>query len=203
MIGSVTGKIAYLGEDFCLLETAGGVGYRVFMPGNQLGKLVLGNELRALTYTAVREDAILLYGFLDQETYELFTMLLGVSGVGPKGANGICSAISPESFYLAIQSRDMKVLTKLPGIGKKTAERLILELKDKVGSMDLDPDGDDSAFVAAVSGTGSDNVNDAVEALASLGYANSEILPVIRKIKDYKKLSSEDIIRQALKLFAK
>ena len=134
MIGSLKGSVAYLGPDYCLIETNGGVGYRVFMPSAHLAQLALGAQVRVHTHTAVREDAILLYGFLSQEYYDLFELLLGVSGVGPKMALGILSAVKPEAFYLAVQSRDVKTLTKLPGIGKKTAERMLLELKDKVGS---------------------------------------------------------------------
>lgn len=133
MIGSIKGSVGYLGPDFCLIETAGGVGYRVFMPAAHLAQLALGAQVKVHTHTAVREDAILLYGFLSQEYYALFELLLGVSGVGPKMALGILSAIKPDAFYLALQSRDVKTLTKLPGIGKKTAERMLLELKDKVG----------------------------------------------------------------------
>ncbi len=125
MIGSIKGKVAYLANEYCLLETNSGVGYRVFMPAAHLGQLAVGMEARVHTYMAVREDAILLFGFLNQEYYNLFLLLLGVSGVGPKVALGILSAVKPDDFYLAVQSRDLKVLTKLPGIGKKTAERLL------------------------------------------------------------------------------
>ena len=190
MIGSIKGKVAYLANEYCLLETNSGVGYRVFMPSAHLGQLAVGMEARVHTYMAVREDAILLFGFLNQEYYNLFLLLLGVSGVGPKVALGILSAVKPDDFYLAVQSRDLKVLTKLPGIGKKTAERLLLELKDKVG-------GDsDSGF------GGSAAVDEAIEALCALGYSNSEIMPALKQIPNYAELSSEVIIKQALKLFA-
>ena len=133
MIGSLKGTVDSLGIDNCIIETAGGVGYRVFMPAAQLAQLTQGASVRLHIHTAVREDAIVLYGFLSREYYDLFELLLTISGVGPKMALGILSAVKPDAFYLAVQSRDIKVLTKLPGIGKKTAERLLLELKDKVG----------------------------------------------------------------------
>ena len=152
MIGSIKGKVAYLANEYCLLETNSGVGYRVFMPAAHLGQLAVGMEARVHTYMAVREDAILLFGFLNQEYYNLFLLLLGVSGVGPKVALGILSAVKPDDFYLAVQSRDLKVLTKLPGIGKKTAERLLLELKDKVGGIGGDSD---SGFADTAFGGGS------------------------------------------------
>lgn len=199
MIGLLKGNIAYLGTDNCIIETAGGVGYRVFMPAAHLAQLVLGSAVRVHVHTAVREDAILLYGFLSQEYYDLFELLLNVSGVGPKLALGVLSAVKPEAFYLAVQTRDIKVLTKLPGIGKKTAERMLLELKDKVGGAM----GDAGAELSeAVSAGGSGAVAEAMEALASLGYSNAEIVPVLKKIPAAEALSCEDILKQALKLMA-
>ena len=144
MIGSLRGVISLLATDYCLLEN-NGVGYRVFMPAISLSQIKTGQEIRVFTYMAVREDAILLYGFLTQEYYQLFLQLTAVSGVGPKVALGVLSASKPENFYLAIQNRNIKVLTSLPGIGKKMAERLILELKDKVESMDTSGANEDVA----------------------------------------------------------
>ena len=200
MIGSIKGTVGYLGPDFCLIETAGGVGYRVFMPAARLAQLALGAQVMVHTHTAVREDAILLYGFLSQEYDNLFELLLGVSGVGPKMALGILSAIKPDAFYLAVQSRDVKTLTKLPGIGKKTAERMLLELKDKVGAATGEVGSD---FGESVAAGGCGAVAEAMEALASLGYSNSEIMPVLKQIPNADKLSGEEVLRQALKLFAK
>ena len=202
MIGSVRGTVAYQAAEYCLIETESGVGYRVFMPLSQMRTLSMGQEVRVLTYTAVREDAIQLYGFLTQQYYDLFTLLLSVSGIGPKGAIGILGAVKPEGFYLAVQSRDLKMLTKLPGIGKKTAERMVLELKDKIGT--LEGEENDREFAAAVSGaSGSAAVDEAMAALTALGYSNSEILPVLRKIPEYEKLSRDELIRKALQMFAK
>lgn len=200
MIGALKGVVADLAADNCILDTVGGVGYRVFMPAAHLAQLTLGKEVRVHIHTAVREDAILLYGFLSQEYYDLFQLLLGVSGVGPKMALGILSAVKPDAFYLAIQNKDMKVLVKLPGVGKKTAERMLLELKDKVGSIGGEA-GDD--FTEAVEAGGNGAVAEAIEALSSLGYSNSEIMPVLKEIPNCSSLSGEDILRQALKLFAR
>lgn len=199
MIGSIKGTVAYLGQDYCLLETPGGVGYRVFMPNSHLAQLILGKEVRVQTHTAVREDAILLYGFLSQEYYDLFELLLTVSGVGPKLALGILSAIKPDDFYLAVQAQDVKLLVKLPGIGKKTAERMLLELKDKVGTFTEKRSNEISASVSA---GGSGAVAEAMEALESLGYARSEILPVLKQIEDCSSLTSDVILKKALKLIA-
>ena len=200
MIGSLKGTVDSLGIDNCIIETAGGVGYRVFMPAAQLAQLTQGASVRLLIHTAVREDAIVLYGFLSQEYYDLFELLLTISGVGPKMALGILSAVKPDAFYLAVQSRDIKVLTKLPGIGKKTAERLLLELKDKVGPVAAES-GD--SFGEAVAAGGSGAVAEAIEALASLGYSNSEIMPVIKKIEGAESKTSEEILKQALRLMMK
>ena len=126
MIGSLKGSVESLGIDNCIIETAGGVGYRVFMPAAQLAQLTQGAAVRLHIHTAVREDAIVLYGFLSREYYDLFELLLTISGVGPKMALGILSSVKPDAFYLAVQSRDIKVLTKLPGIGKKTLSKHLL-----------------------------------------------------------------------------
>ena len=138
----------------------------------------------------------MLYGFLSQEYYDLFELLLSVSGVGPKLALGVLSAVKPDAFYLAVQMRDIKVLTKLPGIGKKTAERMLLELKDKVGGLNADSGAEIGESVAA---GGSGAVAEAMEALTSLGYSNAEIVPVLKKIPAAETLPCEEILKQALK----
>lgn len=193
MIGFIKGKIDYLGSDYCILDN-NGIGYRVFMSLGQLDVLKTGQEVKVFTYLSVREDALLLYGFLTRDYYSLFLQLISISGIGPKVALGMLSAAKPDEFYLAVQGRDLNFLTKLPGIGKKTAERILLELKDKVGTVT----GDNSEF-ADVAGAVSD---DALEALLSLGYTNAEILPVFKQIKDRDTLKPEEIIRQALKFMA-
>lgn len=199
MIGTLKGTVGQICADFCIIDTAGGVGYRVFMPAAHSAQLSIGKEVRLHIHTAVREDAIVLYGFLSSEYYDLFELLLTVSGVGPKMALGILSAIKPDAFYLAIQNKDLKVLVKLPGIGKKTAERMLLELKDKVA------DGNDSndEISETVEAGGSGSVAEAIEALLSLGYTNSEIMPVLKEIPDAGNLRGEEILKQALKLFAR
>lgn len=198
MIGSLKGTVAQLEAEYCIVDTAGGVGYRVFMPSAHLAQLVLGKEVHIHVHTAVREDAILLYGFLSREYYDLFEILLTVSGVGPKMALGILSAIKPDAFYTAVSNKDVKMLVKLPGVGKKTAERMLLELKDKVSSSESD---DVVQEIAEAGGSGA--VAEAIEALVSLGYSNSEIMPVLKEIPDCASLSGEAILRQALKLFAR
>lgn len=198
MIGSIKGKVAELANEYCLIETPGGVGYRVFMPSANLAALTMGGEVRVYTYTSVREDAILLFGFLQKQYYDLFLLLIGVSGVGPKVALGILSAVKPDDFYTAVENRDMKTLTKLPGIGKKTAERLLLELKDKIAG---GGDAVDAVFYPQ-GGAPQSAVGEAIEALQALGYANGEIVPALKTVAGYEAMPCEEIIRQVLRVFA-
>ncbi len=198
MIGSIKGCVSLLAADHCLLEN-NGIGYRVFMPAISLSQIKTGQEIRVFTYMSVREDAILLYGFLTQEYYQLFMQLTAVSGVGPKVALGVLSASKPENFYLAIQNRDLKVLTGLPGIGKKMAERLILELKDKVES--LEENGKVENIVSSADAA-DNSTSEAIEALRALGYTNTEIYPIVKAIPNCSVLTTENIIRQALRNLA-
>lgn len=160
------------------------VGYRVYVPSSLQSQLQVGEETCLYTYTNVREDAIQLYGFLTIEDYELFLMLISVSGVGPKLGLGILSAISPDQFVGLIISGDTKGLQKLPGIGKKSAERLVLELKDKIESLSIagtfTPSGTISALVKAPVGV----TEEVVEALMALGYSAQEVQPVVQDVYD-------------------
>lgn len=160
------------------------VGYRVYVPSSVQSQLQVGEEACLYTYTNVREDAIQLYGFLTIEDYELFLMLISVSGVGPKLGLGILSAISPDQFVGLIISGDTKGLQKLPGIGKKSAERLVLELKDKIESLGIagtfTPSGTISELVKAPVGV----TEEVVEALMALGYSAQEVQPVVQDVYD-------------------
>ena len=197
MIGYLRGKVTYLLTDYCLLDVQG-VGYRVFVAGSTRNQLRLGEEATLFTYLNVREDAMLLYGFYSQQEYDLFQLLISVSGVGPKVALGILSAITVEGLCRAIQPKQAAVLTKLPGIGKKSAERLILELKDKVSFAGASEDALDLSDLQEP--LGDDMLSEASAALISLGYTQAEIAPVVKKAG---KLSSvEEMIKFALKEFA-
>lgn len=197
MIGYLRGKVTYLLTDYCLLDVQG-VGYRVFVAGSTRNQLRLGEEATLFTYLNVREDAMLLYGFYSQQEYDLFQLLISVSGVGPKVALGILSAITVEGLCRAIQQKQAAVLTKLPGIGKKSAERLILELKDKVSFAGASEDALDLSDLQEP--LGDDMLSEASAALISLGYTQAEIAPVMKKAG---KLSSvEEMIKFALKEFA-
>ncbi len=193
MIGFLRGQVAALKTDYCLLDV-NGVGYRVFVAGSTRNKLRLKEEARLFTYMNVYQDGITLYGFASEEEYDIFQLLIGVSGIGPKVALGILSAITVESLCKAIQNKQATVLTKLPGIGKKSAERLILELKDKVGFAA----GDEEVLTLEMEGPlGDDMISEAQAALAALGYSQAEIAPVLKKATKCK--TTEEVIKLALK----
>lgn len=196
MIGFLRGKVAGLLPEYCLLDVAG-VGYRVFISAATRGRLRLGEEATLYTHLAVREDALLLYGFFRQEEYEIFQLLISVSGIGPKVALGALSAISVEALCQALRGQQLSQLTKLPGIGKKTAERLILELKDKVRAGE---DGEDSAADTFAAPVGEERIAEAMAALTALGYSAAEIEPVLRRAGHCS--TAEETIRFALREFA-
>ena len=138
MIGSIKGKVIKKTEKFVIVETglpaqAGGVGYKISVPPDSLSKIKEGGETMLFIHTHVREDILDLYGFLDYEELEFFELLIGVSGIGPKGALVILSVATIETLKKAISSGDLAYLTKISGIGRKTAEKILLELRDKVG----------------------------------------------------------------------
>ena len=132
MISYLRGEIAAYEEDKVIIDV-GGVGYGVFMSGRAMGLMpALGTEVKIHTYLNVKEDAMQLYGFLTRDELNVFRLLIGVNGIGPKGGLGILSALSPDDLRFAVMSNDIKAICAAPGIGKKTAEKMILELKDKL-----------------------------------------------------------------------
>ncbi|WP_293988785.1 Holliday junction branch migration protein RuvA [uncultured Megasphaera sp.] len=174
MIGYLKGIISHIFTNSCFIDVHG-VGYRTYAPASTLDGLTVGKEALLYTYMSVREDAIVLYGFATQDEYDLFMLLIGVNGVGPKVALGILSAGTADSFRLAVHKKDIKGLTKMPGIGKKTAERIVLELQDKIGPVAEDAG---NAPVSGSSGA-SGIIADTLLALTGLGYSEAEALPVI------------------------
>lgn len=196
MIGFLRGKVARLSPESCFLDVQG-VGYRVFVSASTRTHLRLGEEALLYTYLSVREDALLLYGFFQQEEYDLFQLLISVSGIGPKVALGILSAIGVGDLCRALRGQQIAALTKLPGIGKKTAERMILELKDKVGSAD---DAIEAGEEAAAPSIGETRTEEAMAALLTLGYSAAEIEPVLRRSGHCS--TAEETIRFALRAFA-
>ena len=137
MIEFIKGELAALDSDKAVVEV-GGVGFGVYMSGQALGMLPQpGHMVKLYTYLNVKEDALQLYGFLTRDDLEIFRLLIGVSGIGPKGALGILSGLTPDELRFAVMSNDVKAISAAPGIGKKTAEKLILELKDKLRIEDV------------------------------------------------------------------
>ena len=191
MIGYLRGKAAYLYADFCLLDV-NGVGWRVFVPTSTRNALKQGGDAELFIHTAVREDAIHLYGFATKNEYDTFVLLLGVSGIGAKVALNMLSAMPAAELTRAIAQKNAPLLTKLPGIGKKSAERIILELKDKISLNE----SDDEEFSPDVSVT-DDLVSETTAALIALGYSRAEISPALKKIGAVKTV--QEAIKLALK----
>lgn len=194
MIGFLRGQVAALKADYCLLDV-NGVGYRVFVAGSTRNKLRLKEETQLFTYMNVYQDGITLYGFASEDEYDIFQLLIGVSGIGPKVALGILSSITVDGLCKAIQNKQATVLTKLPGIGKKSAERLILELKDKVGF--ATSDAEEILSLDMEGPVGDDIISEAQAALMALGYSQAEIAPVLKKATKCK--TTEEIIKLALR----
>ena len=192
MIGYLSGKIKFLSESDCILDV-GGVGYKISVDARTRQDLKVGESAEFFIHTAVREDAINLYGFKNQSTFELFENLLTVNGVGAKSALGIVSKISAADFSTAIARQDLNTLTKLPGVGKKSAQRILLELKEKIKPFNEETDTGEFQ-PAQISSTAFD---EATDALSALGYTQSEILSAFKKAP--KNSTTEQLIKIALK----
>lgn len=198
MIAYVKGKLDTKTNTFVVIDVQG-IGYRVFMPAKSIENIgEVGEVVKVYTHYYVREDNISLYGFSSNEELRMFELLISVSGVGAKSAITMLSEINPSSFALAVITDDVSKLVKIPGVGKKTAARIILELKDKLKT-------EDSIEQTEEVSTAIEKDNNAVEAIAALqvlGYTRKEIEKVFEKI-DTKNLGLEEIIKQALKFLAR
>lgn len=189
----VSGTLAHKGENFAVIDAAG-VGYKVYTSLYSMETLgEAGREAKLFTYLYVREDIFDLYGFATQEEMRLFEMLISVSGVGPKAALSLLSVMPPQKLVLAIVTGDAAAIKKAQGVGPKAAQRVILELKDKMANDDMVADGSLAEFAAAPSGAS----NEAVEALTVLGYSASEAKSALAGVNLEQDL--ELIIRDALK----
>ena len=192
MIGYLSGKIKFLSESDCILDV-GGVGYKISVDARTRQDLKVGESAEFFIHTAVREDAINLYGFKNQSTFELFENLLTVNGVGAKSALGIVSKISAADFSVAVARQDLNALTKLPGIGKKSAQRILLELKEKIKPLAENFDAGEFQPTQISSNA----FDEATDALSALGYTSSEISAAFKKVP--KNSTTEQIIKIALK----
>lgn len=198
MIALVKGELLEIEEDKVIVET-GGIGYSIFVSGATLTKLPTeGREVKLYTYLNVKEDAMQLYGFLTKDELRVFKLIIGVSGIGPKGGLGILSQLSPDDLRFAVASKDIKAISAAPGIGKKTAEKLILELKDKLSIEEVlnHSEKESSESQAVVS---YEVQSDAVQALTALGYGSTEALKAVKQVTAGEDMSVEEILKKALK----
>lgn len=191
----IIGDVVSIQEDYIVLQN-NGIGYKIFTSINSMIKLEIGMK-NAMIYTnlIVREDGLFLYGFISEEEINMFKLLLLVSKIGPKIALGVLSTLSPNQIKLAILKKKLDILCKVPGIGKKTAERMILELKDRIDKDILTEEYEDEEII-------NNDYEEAVQGLISLGYSRMEVEKCIRAI-DIVDMDIEDIIREALKKLSK
>lgn len=190
------GTVTILEKNLAVMDV-GGAGYGCTVSLNTMSHLETGKKCRLYTYCNIKEDAFDIYGFYEQKEKRSFEMLLSVSGVGPKAAVSILSVTTPEGLALAIMNNDAKVITAAAGVGKRIAERIILELKDKISKETSDMVNSDFVPVMPTGGISSKQ-NEAAAALAVLGFTPSEANAVMKQI-DIENLSVEDIIKEALK----
>ena len=200
MIAYVKGIVDDIAEDNAVIDV-GGMGYNVKISADTAAKLPgIGEKVKLYASSNVREDAIQLYGFLSKNDLEIFKRCITVSGIGPKGALAILSVLDADSLRFAIMSGDVKAITKAPGIGARTAERLILELKDKIKIDDTIIGKEiESARAANVGTVDSPQKQEAVEALVSLGYGNAEAVKAVNSIEGIETMDSGTVLKAALK----
>ncbi len=194
MIYSLNGKLIYTDPTFAVVE-CGGVGFKCFVSMNTLASLkTIGSQVNLFTYLAVREDAMDLYGFASESELNAFKLLISISGVGPKAAMAILSVLPPDRLTMAVSSGDVKSIQAAQGVGKKTAERIVLELKDKMVGIGATSD----RIIDDISSVASDpNAGEAVEVLVSLGFNQSDAASVVGAMD--KSLSVDEMIRKGLK----
>ena len=195
MISYIKGRLEIKAKDYIVVDVSG-IGYKIFMSETAISELEKGKEVKVFTYMRVREDDISLYGFLNNEELVTFELLISVGGVGAKSAITILSNITPSKFALAVITNDVNTLKKLPGIGAKTAARIILELKDKMKTEQSIEENKNEEIKEAI--VLDNKANDALEALCVLGYTRKDVEKVLSNI-DTNKLTVEEIIKQGLK----
>ena len=202
MISFIKGKLVHIYENVIIVEN-NGIGYEIFVPVSVIGNMPLvGSEVMIYTYMHVREDALQLFGFLDRDTLEIFKLLITVSGIGPKGAIGVLGTLSADHIRYAVMAEDAKTIAKAPGIGAKTASKVVIELKDKLKMRDVaenissEIDGQQSIFD---DGGSKQAVSDAIEALVSLGYSATEATKAVRKADAGDDVTVEELLKLSLK----
>ena len=199
MYSYIRGELAEINSDHIVVDV-NGIGYQIFIPGQSMNYLpYIGDVIKVHTYLYIREDAMVLYGFLSKEDLEVFKQLITVSGIGPKGGLAILSTLSADDLRFAILSGDSKAISKAPGIGAKTAQRVILDLKDKISFEEAFESKLDKATDAPIQSLNNTNKNDAVLALNALGYSSTESLKAVSKVEITADMDVEDILKAALK----
>lgn len=194
MIAFLKGKVDFKTNSFIVIDV-NGIGFKVFMTESSIQSIEKEQEIKVYTYMRVMEDDMSLYGFLNNEELAMFELLISVGGIGAKSAIAILSNIEPSAFALAVITDDVSKLKKLPGIGPKTAQRIILELKDKIKSEQALEDSSDIKEKIVID----NNTQDAIDALQVLGY-NRKSIEIALEGLDTKDMSVEEIIKQGLKL---
>ena len=198
MISYIRGELIAIEEEKVILDV-NGVGFGIFMPAQSMNLLPsIGEEVKLHTYMNVREDAMQLFGFLTKDDLKVFKLVIGVSGIGPKGGLSILSHLSPDELRFAVMSHDAKAISGAPGIGKKTAEKLIIELKDKLNMDDVLERISDTSDTTVIHGSNQIQT-EAVQALVALGYGNAEALRAVKKVEAQEDATVEEILKQALK----
>lgn len=199
MISYIKGELKEVGADFVVLENHG-IGYQIKIPTTVVAALpVLGSKIQIFTYLYVREDLMDLYGFLSRDDRSIFQLLLGVSGIGPKGALAILSTISANDLRFAVLAGDAKTIAKAPGIGSKTAQKMVIELKDKLKleeafEQKMTKEEETISFHQNI-----EIQNDAVQALTALGYSPTEALRAVRAVKITEDMTVETLLKASLR----
>lgn len=198
MIAFVKGNLADVESDRVIIDV-GGIGYNVFVSSYTIGRLPLeGNVVKLYTYLNVKEDLMQLYGFLTKDELRIFKLLIGVNGIGPKGGLGILSYLTPDDLRFAVMANDVKAISAAPGIGKKTAEKLILELKDQLGTIET-TEAVDAERITGNFTPSKEMQTEAVQALVALGYGSTEALRAVTNVMTDQEESVEEILKKALK----
>lgn len=200
MIAFIQGELCDAGQD-TIVVACHGIGYEIQIPVSVAQVLPdPGNVVKIYTYTYVREDALGLFGFLTQDDLKIFKLLITVNGVGPKAALAILSAMTADELRFAILAEDAKAIAKAPGIGPKTAKRMIIELKDKLNLESMIEGHGDAEMSLSDLGDAAANVRDEViMALTALGYGNTEAVRAVRAVSGADEMDSETLLKQALK----
>lgn len=199
MISFVRGELSEILENVVVVDN-NGVGYNVEVPFSVISGLpAIGSEVKLYTYLSVREDAMKLFGFLTRDDLNIFKLLIGVSGIGPKGALAILSVMTPNDLRIAVMSDDAKAIAKAPGIGLKTAQKLIIEAKGKISMPDYMDSGSTSLSAAAAIPEDADPRAEAIAALTALGYSNSEAVLAVKKVEYTDGMDAEAVLKASLK----